>query len=73
MKQIMELLNIDIMQIVIYLIMGICIWLLIRDIRCWYFKINEIVDEQKKQTEILNNILDKINPNTLEKNKGDGK
>lgn len=70
MKQIMDLLNIDMMQLIIYLVMVICIWLLIRDIRCWYFKINEIVDEQKKQTELLSAILDKID--TSSKNKKDG-
>lgn len=46
----------DTLQILIYLIAGICIWLLLREIKCWYWKINDIIAEQKKQTEVLEQI-----------------
>lgn len=52
----------DAMQIIIYLIAFICIWLLLRELKCWYWKINDITAEQKRQTEVLQNIL-----NTLSK------
>lgn len=43
--------------IVTILVAGILVWLVLREVRCWYWKINEILEEQQKQTEILEIIL----------------
>ena len=37
------------------------VWLLIREIVCWYYKINEQIENQKKTNELLNNILTTLN------------
>lgn len=62
MKMLMEFFNITTYEIVLYIIMALCIWLLIREFRTWYWKINDIVAEQEKQTRILEEMLYTINP-----------
>ena len=39
-------------------IVSILVILVIREIVCWYWKINEHLEEQQKQTEILEEIRD---------------
>ena len=56
--------GIDTEQLIIFIIAGICIWLLLREVKCWYWKINEITNEQKKQTRILEEMLYTMNPNS---------
>lgn len=48
---------------VIWIIVILLIILVAREILCWYWKINEILDEQEKQTRILEEILQTMNPN----------
>lgn len=65
MEAIMEFFEINEAQLFMYIAIIFVILLIIREARCWYWKVNEIVDEQKKQTEILEEILFKINPNAM--------
>lgn len=51
-----------IIYIIMCLITFIGILLALRNLKCWYWKINNITAEQKRQTEVLQNIL-----NTLSK------
>lgn len=39
------------------LVAGILVWIVLREVKCWYWKINNILEEQQKQTEILETIL----------------
>ena len=71
MEYIFDYFTLDMKNIIIIIIFAIFFWLLIRDIKCWYYRINEIIDEQKKQTEILNTILTKINSLSDEKKDGE--
>jgi len=63
----MELANsvIDITNSIILLILilsaGILLWLIIRELNCWYFKINERVKLQKEMNETLKRIVDILN------------
>lgn len=41
-------------------IIGIFLWLVTREIRCWYWRINELLTEHKKQNELLQAILNKM-------------
>lgn len=45
---------------------AILVWLVVREIRCWYWKINAILAEQQKQTEILEKILSKMKPDNIQ-------
>ena len=56
--------GIDTEQMIIFAIAGICIWLLLREVKCWYWKINQITNEQRKQTQILEEMLRVINPDS---------
>lgn len=40
------------------LIVAVLVLALIRELICWYWKINTIVTEQQKQTELLKQILE---------------
>ena len=69
----MELANsvIDITNSIIILILilaaGILLWLIIRELNCWYFKINERVKLQKEMNENLRRIIDILNlPSNLD-------
>ena len=69
----MELANsvIDITNSIIILILilaaGILLWLIIRELNCWYFKINERVRLQKEMNENLRRIVDILNlPSNLD-------
>ena len=63
----MELANsvIDITNSIIILILilaaGILLWLIIRELNCWYFKINERVKLQKEMNENLRRIIEILN------------
>lgn len=52
--------KLDTLQIIIYLIMFICIWILLREIKCWYWKVNDILREQQRQTEALYQIINEL-------------
>lgn len=54
-------------NIICIIAMSILVWLIIRDIRCWYWRINDRIDEQQKQTELLEKILNEIKSNNTKK------
>jgi len=61
---------------IIWIAIGILIIIVIREIVCWYWKINERLNEQKKQTKLLEEILRSTNPNSTyfdKKENQDGK
>lgn len=62
MDDLMEYLTrkISIEELLIYIIIGICIWLLIREVKTWYWKINELLSNQEEQTEIMRKILNEL-------------
>lgn len=47
---------------ILWIIIGLLIILVSREILCWYWKINEMLAEKKKQTRILEEILYTMNP-----------
>ena len=51
---------------VLYLIVIIVLFILLRGVNLWYWKINNIVDEQVKQTEILEKILKNIDKKSID-------
>lgn len=55
-----DLLDLDVTSLILFVCVGIIIWLAIREVKLWYWRINEIVNEQKQQTDILNDILNEI-------------
>jgi hypothetical protein len=42
-------------------IVGIIIWLILRHFVCWYYKINERVELQKRTNELLEILIEKEN------------
>ena len=46
--------------IVIYVVIGIVVFLLIREILTWYWKMNAIVYELQAQNDTLENILNEL-------------
>jgi len=38
------------------------LWLLIREINCWYFKINERVRLQRRTNELLEKVIETLDP-----------
>ncbi len=46
-----------------WICIGILVIIMLREITCWYWKINEILNEKKKQTRILEEMLFTMNPN----------
>ena len=48
------------------IIIFIVLFFLLRSINLWYWKIDDIVDENVKQTDILKKILEKIDKKNLE-------
>lgn len=55
-----DLFDLDITSLVIFAIIGVVIWLAIREVKLWYWRINEIINEQNRQTQILNEILTEL-------------
>ncbi len=51
------------------LVVGILVWLVLREVKCWYWKINNILEEQQKQTEILEIILREMKLSSANQNK----
>lgn len=47
---------------IVWIIVILIIILVSREILCWYWKINEILNEKEKQTRILEEILYTMNP-----------
>lgn len=63
---------------IFWICISFIIIIVIREIVCWYWKINDILDEHKKQTQILEEMLYTMNPNSKyftnkEQEKKDGK
>jgi len=46
---------------ILILIIGIGIWLILRHFICWYYKINERVELQKRTNELLEVLIEKEN------------
>ena len=42
---------------IVWIIIGFLVIIISREIVCWYWKINDILEEQKQQTKILEEIL----------------
>lgn len=56
-----------ILTIILILAIRLTIWYITREIKCWYWKISDILAEQQQQTELLEKILNEIKPdNTAE-------
>ena len=51
----------SIILLILILSAGILLWLIIRELNCWYFKINERVKLQKEMNETLKRIVDILN------------
>lgn len=51
-------------SLLIFLAVGIVIFLICREIVCWYWKINRMVDNQEEIIRLLEEISRKINGNT---------
>lgn len=51
------------LPLVYWIIVVIIIIAVIREVVCWYWKINEHLEEQQKQTEILEEIRDILKNN----------
>jgi hypothetical protein len=47
-------------MIILYLVILIGLWLLLRELVCWYYKINETISLQKKTNELLEILINKI-------------
>ena len=56
----------DVTSTILIIIIFIVLFFLLRSINLWYWKIDDIVDENVKQTDILKKILDKIDKKNLE-------
>lgn len=55
--------------VITILFAGILTWIAIREVKCWYWKINNILEEQQKQTEILETILREIKSSSANQTK----
>lgn len=55
-----DLFDLDITSLIIFAIIGVVIWLAIREVKLWYWRINEIINEQNRQTQILDEILTEL-------------
>jgi len=49
-----------ILVIIIILIVKLILWIITREIKLWYWRLDELIDEQQKQTEILEALLKKM-------------
>ena len=56
----------DVTSTILIIIIFIVLFFLLRSINLWYWKIDDIVDENVKQTDILKKILEKIDKKNLE-------
>jgi len=56
----MELLKIDIPQTIIIAVVVLVVFFLIREIICWYYKINETLEELKMINKNLTSLIDKM-------------
>ncbi|HEY8365926.1 MAG TPA: hypothetical protein VIL57_02160 [Bacteroidia bacterium] len=64
-------------QPVITLLITIVLFLILREVFCWYYKINTIVKQQKETNELLNTLIklqgknevENIKPNPTNKNR----
>jgi len=43
--------------ILLYIAISIGIWLLLREVMCWYFKINQAISLQKRTNELLEQLI----------------
>jgi len=66
MESVIDITN-SIIILILILAAGILLWLIIRELNCWYFKINERVKLQKEMNETLRRIVDILNlPSNLD-------
>lgn len=56
-----------ILTAVIFLVVVFFIWILIREVVCWYYKINDIKDNQTKIIDLLSSIDSKLSSEKSEK------
>lgn len=61
MEAIMDLLNINIGQLFLYVTMIVIVWILIRDVKCWYWRINEIVKNQEESLDQMDKVINELN------------
>ena len=45
----------------------IVVWILLRELICWYYKINESISHQKKTNELLEILINKIDGKEAQK------
>ena len=57
---ILDYLGIETSTLVLIGIMIVCAWLLLRDVKTWYWKINELVRNQELQVEIMDEIVTEL-------------
>lgn len=46
--------------IILWVIVVVVLWLLLRELVCWYYKINERISLQKETNELLKKLLQKM-------------
>jgi hypothetical protein len=46
--------------IILWVIVVVVLWLLLRELVCWYYKINERITLQKETNELLKKLLQKM-------------
>ncbi len=49
-----------IVWIILWVIVVVVLWLLLRELVCWYYKINERISLQKETNELLKKLLQKM-------------
>lgn len=49
-----------IVWIILWVIVVVVLWLLLRELVCWYYKINERITLQKETNELLKKLLQKM-------------
>lgn len=57
----------DPITILLIIVLFVLIWLVTRELKCWYWKINEKLEAQEEQTELLKEILEELKKITDEK------
>jgi len=59
---IMELLAHPLVQMILVVIGSVIVFLLLREVTCWYFKINERIALMKEQNDLFTKLLANIKP-----------
>lgn len=61
--RILDVLGIETSTFILILIMFVCAWLLLRDVKAWYWKINQLIKNQEEQLDIMDEILFELKAN----------